>query len=87
MYLKNIFGHKAVQVAATVGSLAFGLYNLYIMGRVDEIEEICGIAESDKEIGPGGRVFKFARMDSRPDSFIHVEAIDKYVDELYTKLK
>ena len=50
MYLKNIFNSKPAQVIATVGSLAFGLYNLYIMGRTDEIEELCDIAEhTDKE--------------------------------------
>lgn len=50
MYLKNIFNSKPAQVIATVGSLAFGLYNLYIMGRTDEIEELCDIAEhNDKE--------------------------------------
>lgn len=86
MYLKNIFKHKAVQVAATVGSLAFGLYNLYIMGRTDEIDEICGIAESDKE-NPGGIVLKFKRMNKKPTMFLNIEAMDDSGDECYTKFE
>lgn len=61
MYLKNIFNTRKGQIAATIGSLAFGLYNLYILGRTDEIDEICDLAED------GGRTLFMRRMDGKDD--------------------
>lgn len=61
MYLKNIFNTRKGQIAATIGSLAFGLYNLYILGRTDEIDELCDLAEDDE------RTLCMRRMDGKED--------------------
>ena len=68
MYLKNIFNSKPAQVIATVGSLAFGLYNLYIMGRTDEIEELCDIAECNDKEGFDSATLGMRRMGIVNDS-------------------
>ena len=66
MYLKNIFNSKKVQVTATIGSLLFGLYNLYILGRTDEIEELCDFAEEYKDDYRGnGVTLTMKRMNGK----------------------
>ena len=52
MYLRNIFHSKPTQVVGTAVSLLFGLYNLYLLGRCDEIEELVDISEQAKEATP-----------------------------------
>lgn len=80
MYLRNIFKSKAVQAVATFGSLAFGLYNLYVMGRTDEIEEICQIVEKQED----GQTFRFQRMEDLGHSDIYMTQVHKY-DAGYSK--
>lgn len=74
MYLRNIFNSKAVQKVATFGSLAFGLYNLYVMGRTDEIEEICQAVEHEED----GRCLPFKRMDGKGRMDIYMTQVHKY---------
>ena len=73
MYLKNLFNTRKGQIAATIGSLAFGLYNLYILGREDEIEELCGIADEYKDdVRGNGVTLKMKRMDDKGTFPLHV---------------
>lgn len=65
MYLRNIFNSKPAQVIATVGSLAFGLYNLYIMGRTDEIVELCDLVESQHREGFNDPHLKFKNVHGK----------------------
>lgn len=59
MYLKNIFPNRPTQIIATVASFAFGAYNLYILGRTDEVKEICEITKHSGEEGfEAGFTFK-----------------------------
>lgn len=66
MYLKNIFSTRKGQIVATIGSIAFGLYNLYILGRTDEIDELCDFAED------GGHTLNMRRMDGKDDFSLKV---------------
>lgn len=73
MYLKNIFKTRKGQIAATIGSIAFGLYNLYILGRSDEIDELCDIAEEYKDDVRGNGITLSMKMSDGKGSFpLHV---------------
>ena len=85
MYLRNVFHSKPTQIAGTAVSLLFGLYNLYLLGRCDEIEEIVDISEHAKEVNPKypyrvlpvkvykkkgfGRELKYLRFERVPDRY------------------
>lgn len=93
MYLKNVFYSKPTQIAGTAASLLFGLYNLYLLGRCDEIEELVDISEHAKEATPKhpyrvlpfkvykkkrfGRELKYLRIERVPDRYEPWKELEK----------
>lgn len=57
MYLKRFFNTRKGMIAATAISGLFAIYNLYMLGRCDEVQEIVDLTRSNGKFKPTFKLY------------------------------
>lgn len=74
--MKRLFKRRNGQIFGVILGLGFGLYNLYILGRVDQIQEITDHVFDPSREGPLRRTFKVYGGKERTVEISSIEVVE-----------